>query len=238
MLVDAAIHPSELPLLAQRGMSEAVCVVFDVLRATSSMVTGLANGVREILPARTIDEAKALRVNRPNALLGGERHGEKIDGFDLGNSPSEYIHHKGSTVITTTTNGTLALRACERAHVVLVGAILNLSALVETIKQLSPRHLIAVCSGTGADAALEDTWAAGALLVHFNQCQHTDAARIAVAFSQRYPEPYSALEASSNGRALAAKNKHADLKWCAQKDLYHTVGVLETGSVRAWKAAL
>lgn len=212
-------------------------MVFDVLRATSSMITGLAHGVHEILPVRTIDEAKALRVNRPNALLGGERHGDRIDGFDLGNSPSEYIHRARSTIITTTTNGTIALRACESAHLVLVGAILNLSAIVKTIHELRPQHLIAVCSGTGTEAALEDIWAAGALLLHFTQHQHTDAARTAVAVNQTYPDPYFALKASANGRALVAAHKQADLEWCAQKDLYQTVGTLETGAVRVWKAA-
>lgn len=237
MLVDAAIHPTELPLLAQRGMGEAVCVVFDVLRATSSMITGLANGINKILPVRTIGEAMALRRRHPNALLGGERDGDRIEGFDLGNSPSEYLYHSGKSIITTTTNGTVALRACEGAHLVLVGAILNLSALVDTINYLRPHHLIAVCSGTGSEAALEDTWAAGAFLSHFPQSERTDAAQLAIALSNAYPQPFSALQVSSNGRALSAKNRYADLEWCAKKDLYQTVGVLENGVVSTWKIA-
>ena len=78
------------------------------------MITGLAHGAAEIFPVSTIEEAFTLHAAEPGALLGGERHGEKIDGFDLGNSPFEYRECAGRTVISTTTNGTVALRACAR----------------------------------------------------------------------------------------------------------------------------
>ena len=100
MRIDAILSPPEIDLLPQRDLRETVCVVFDVLRATSSIVTALAHGAREIFPAGTIEEALALRSKWPEAALGGERHGGKIDGFDLGNSPAEYAKKPPAKIIT------------------------------------------------------------------------------------------------------------------------------------------
>ncbi len=233
MIVDAVLHPSELPLLAQRGLQESVCVVFDVLRATSSMVTGLSKGVQEILPAVSIEEALEMHSTRPGALLGGERYGDRIQGFDLGNSPFEYLEQSGATIISTTTNGTRALRACEGASVVLVGALLNLSALSREIQTLRPARLLAVCSGTGTEASLEDTWAVGALLKNFQDAECTDSARLAIALVDACPDPALVFRSSSNGRALLAKGLSADVDWCASQDRFSTIGTLENGAVRA-----
>src|SRR4051812_30224806 len=130
MHIDVVLNPAEIALLPGRDLSATTCVVFDVLRATSSMLTALAHGVAEIHPVRTIEEALALKERMPDAVLGGERYGNLIPGFDIGNSPAEYVALAGRSIISTTTNGTVALRACEHAARVLVGAVLNLSALV------------------------------------------------------------------------------------------------------------
>src|SRR5712675_737545 len=116
MHIDVVLHPAEIALLPARDLSGTTCVVFDVLRATSSMVTALANGVSEIHPVCTIQEAQALKGRLPDVVLGGERKGDSIPGFDIGNSPSEYTGLKGRRIVTTTTNGTVALRACELAR--------------------------------------------------------------------------------------------------------------------------
>src|SRR4051794_28316015 len=110
MTIDAVLTPAEIALLPETDLGDATCVVFDVLRATSSMLTALAGGAKEIIPVRTIEEARAARKIHPHALLGGERHGERIEGFDLGNSPFEYRELPGRSIISTTTNGTVALR--------------------------------------------------------------------------------------------------------------------------------
>jgi 2-phosphosulfolactate phosphatase len=235
MTVDAVLHPSEFSHLAKRGLEESVCVVFDVLRATSSMVTGLSSGVSRILPARSIEEALKMRVGNPGALLGGERHGDRIEGFDLGNSPAEYLSHPGATIISTTTNGTIALRACASATKVLVGALLNLTALVRAIEGLKPVRLIAVCSGTGSEMSLEDAWAVGAFLKHFQEADCTDAARVAIALVDAHPDVRPVFRSSSNGRALLAKQRLADVEWCEMMDRFETVGVLEDGVIHNWR---
>lgn len=236
MIVDAVTHPSELPFLARRGIEEAVCVVFDVLRATSTMVTGLAHGVLEIIPALSIEEALTLKKSHPDALLGGERHGDKIEGFDLGNSPLEYVDRSGARIISTTTNGTIALRACSSARVVLVGAVLNLDAVIQTVRTISPARLIAVCSGTGEGVALEDVWAAGALLSHFQEHALTDEARMAVALHKACPLAADALRVSKNGLALQSRGKLHDVDWCENRGRFANVGIMKEGAIRTWGA--
>src|SRR5690606_10902414 len=158
-------------------------------RATSSMITGLEHGAAEIHPVRTVEEALALRASLPDALLGGERHGDRIDGFDLGNSPLEYLEVAGRRIITTTTNGTIALCACLGAQRVLVAALLNLAALVMEIRRAQPEHLMLVCAGTFADFALEDAFGAGLLLRMLGQAELTDAAQAALGVAHVYPDP-------------------------------------------------
>ena len=235
MIVDAVIHPAELAHLAHRGIAETVCVVFDILRATSTMVTALEHGVEKIIPAASIEEALLLKQRYPHAVLGGERHGDKIAGFQLGNSPLEYLDQRGATIISTTTNGTIALKACVGASVVLVGAILNLNALIKAINSLSPARLVAVCSGTGHGPALEDVWAAGALVEHFQTARCTDAASIALAVCKSHPNAAEALRASKNGRALQSRDKLKDIEWAERPSVLETIGIMRAGVIRKWE---
>jgi len=233
MTIDAALTPAEIALLPQADLAGTTCVVFDVLRATSSMITGLAHGVAEIIPVATIEEALAARLQRPQALLGGERHGEKIDGFDLGNSPFEYRSVAGRTIISTTTNGTVAIRACAGAERVLIGAILNLDALAAELERASPARLLLVCAGTFDTLALEDVWAAGRLIELFGEADLTDAAQTALGVVRLQPSPLATLCSARNGRALAAKNRGQEVEWCATESRFNMLGILEKDTVRA-----
>jgi 2-phosphosulfolactate phosphatase len=172
MKIDAILSPAELPALAKRDLRDATCVVFDVLRATSTFVTALHHGAKAIVPVSEIAEALALRQKQPDVLLGGERDGVKIRAaqtggidFDLGNSPREYTPEKvrGKTIVSTTTNGTRALRACAGAQTVLAASFLNLTATAQFICRLQPAQIVLVCAGTRENTALEDMLAAGAL---------------------------------------------------------------------------
>ena len=171
-MLDVTFTPAEFTALRQRDISQTVCVVFDVLRATSTMVTALANGAREIIPVCEIAEAVALRQARPDLLLAGERDGVRIlraqtgsVDFDLGNSPREFTRERvaGRSIAMTTTNGTRALQACRGAQRVLVGSFLNLGAVAEWLARERPESLLIVCSGTHEEAAYEDVLGAGAL---------------------------------------------------------------------------
>lgn len=232
MHIDAALTPADIALLPQRDLSDTTCVVFDVLRATSSMITGLASGATEIHPVCTIDEARALKQQLPDAVLGGERNGDLIPGFDVGNSPSEYTALAGRRIITTTTNGTVALRACEASERVLVAAILNLGAVAAALRAQSPKNVLLVCAGTFETFALEDGYAAGLLIGELGDVTVTDAARTLERLAVGYPDPLSALRAARNGQALAASGRAADVEWCAQRSWYKVVGQMTAAVIR------
>ncbi len=232
MLIDVALNPAEIALLPQRDLSATTCVVFDILRATSSMITALQHGAKEIHPVRTIEEALALKTRIPEAVLGGERHGELIPGFDVGNAPHEYTAMSGRAIITTTTNGTIALRSCEGARRVLVGALLNLDAVAEELRDERSEHVLLVCAGTFADFALEDAYATGALIAQLAQPRLTDAAQAALAVAQRFPSPLDALQAARNGVALAEKGRGAEVEWCARRSVFNVVGQMQSAVIR------
>lgn len=232
MTVDVVLNPADIALLPQRDLSASTCVVFDVLRATSSMITGLAHGAAEIHPVTTIEEALALKQRLPDAILGGERHGDRIEGFDVGNSPLEYLNLAGRSIITTTTNGTVALRACEGAQCVLIGAILNIDALAAELLRSKPEQVVLVCAGTFADFALEDAIAAGLLIAALGKPELTDSAYAALAVAQCYPDPLEALRRARNGRALGAKGRGAEVEWCAQRSRFDIVGSMEQAVIR------
>ena len=232
MHIDVALNPAEIARLPERDLGGTTCVVFDILRATSSMITGLAHGVPEIHPVLTIDEARAVKERLPNAILGGERHGERIEGFDVGNAPHEYLDLAGRPVITTTTNGTVALRACERAERVLVGALLNLGALTEELRRAKPDRLLIVCAGTFEEFALEDAIAAGLLVAELGGSDLSDAAQAVAGIAWSYADPGTALRAAKNGRALASKGRGAEVEWCAQRSVFKAVGVMEASVIR------
>ncbi|MEA3186974.1 MAG: 2-phosphosulfolactate phosphatase [Chthoniobacter sp.] len=236
MNIDVILSPPEIDLLPQRDLSTATVVVFDVLRATSSMITGLAHGMTEIFPARTIEEALELKTRRPDAKLGGERHGDRIEGFDLGNSPLEYRDLRGERIITTTTNGTVALRASEGAREVLVGALLNMNALVLHLQKEKPSELVLVCAGTFRELALEDVIAAGMLCARLSGSP-SDSARVAEAVFRRHENDLlAALSSARNGRVLLGKNRGAEIEWCAQVSAFDVVGSLRDGVIRPLSA--
>jgi len=232
MIIDAALHPAEIALLPARDLGATTCVVFDVLRATSSMITALAHGAVAIHPVRTIEEALALRAEIPAAVLCGERHGERIEDFALGNSPFEYRGTAGQTLISTTTNGTVALRAVEGAARVLVGAILNLDALAGELRSRAPERVLLVCAGTFEELALEDACAAGLLIRRLGAARLTDAAQAARAVAQAFPTPLEALRAARNGQALLAKGRGEEVEWCARESEFPIVGVMESATIR------
>jgi len=192
MKIETILTPAELPALAQRDLRATACVVFDVLRATSTFVTALHHGAKAIIPVSEIAEALEIqkseaRSQKPESiLLGGERNGVRIsaDGvdFELGNSPREFTPEKvrGKTIVSTTTNGTRALRACVGAKIILASAFLNLSATAEFLRREKVETILLVCAGTGINQADEDVLAAGALvelLVGSSRCDDRTAQR-------------------------------------------------------------
>ena len=239
--LEVLFAPAEYALLHERDLRQTVCVVFDVLRATSSMVTALGNGATAIVPVAEIPEALSIRNRQPEVLLAGERDGLRIAGhltggveFDLGNSPREFTTAKvgGRTIAMTTTNGTRALRACAPAAAVLLGSFLNLRATAEAIEQQSPQHLLLVGSGTLDQAAYEDVLGAGALCdllwPQYGSGAVADSAHIARRlFRLEQGNLLAAVAQSRNGRRLMANpDLREDVPFCLQRDLFRLVAAL------------
>ena len=235
MRVEIVLTPAEIALLPQQDLTAATCVVFDVLRATSTMLTALAHGARRIYPVRTVEEARELRLRLPDALLGGERHGLRLEGFDLGNSPLEYTAGRvaGRDIVMTTTNGTVALQACAGAATVHAGAFLNLAALAAALGSpaSAPEVLYLVCAGSGPEFALEDGLAAAALLSRLRPDPPLpDAARLLEALHQADgQDPLRILQSSSNGRRLAEIGLAGDVEYCAQVSRCDVLATMREG---------
>jgi 2-phosphosulfolactate phosphatase len=246
--LEVLFTPAEFMGLARRDLAETFCVVFDVLRATTTMVTALWNGAEAILPVEEIADALAARERRPEVLLAGERDGVRIGPdltggrtFDLGNSPREFTPAavRGKTVVMTTTNGTRALRSCQNARTTLAASFLNMEATSAFIRERNPARLLVVCSGTLDQAAYEDVLAAGALCeqvwVKYQGGLVTDSAQVArEIFLEAGGALLSAMSRSRNARRLLSKmDLREDVAFCMQRDLMPMVVALgKDGLVR------
>ena len=245
--LEVLFTPAEFSALAGRDLSAVHCVVFDVLRATSTMMTALASGASRIFPVSEIPEAMRLRAGHPAALLAGERDGVRILSarsggvdFDLGNSPREFTPERvaGREIIITTTNGTRALQACFGARRIFPGAWLNLGALARRIRGEQAARLLIVCAGTYAEAAYEDTLAAGGLCellwTRFGPGRISDSAHIA---RQIYLEAGEDFEGalrrhSSNARRLLASAElRGDVAFCLRRDALDLTAELSGGAI-------
>lgn len=233
--LEVLFAPAEFAALPKRDLSKTVCVVFDVLRATSTIVTALANGAAAVIPVAEIPEALALKQKRPDVLLGGERDGVRIRAnltgsvdFDLGNSPREYTRERvqGKTIVLTTTNGSRALRACAAAKSVLAASFLNLDATAKYLQSHSPSDLLLVCSGTYDQAAFEDVLAAGALAdLLWNSFMLegiADSAMLARGiYWQNRVSLLNAMQHSRNARRLlTSPDLGSDVPFCLRQDAH------------------
>ncbi len=242
--LEVLFSPAEYANLSSRDLSRTTCVVFDILRATSTMLTAFSNGASEIVPVSEIEEALALRQRDPNILLAGERHGLRIENFDLGNSPREFTRATVAKhrIAITTTNGTRALRAAAGAAEIHIGAFLNLSSLSNALTNSPHEHLLIICAGTGEKVSLEDTLAAGALLQQMTNAkssmlnaQWTDSAHIALAtYTTHAPDLAAVFSLAHNGaRLLSIPELRDDVPFCLQRDTLNFTAQLDRdGAIR------
>jgi 2-phosphosulfolactate phosphatase len=246
--LEVLFAPAEFDALAARDLSRTVCVVFDVLRATSSMVTALGNGAAAIIPTAEIAEALQVRQQQPEVLLAGERDGVRIlasqtgsISFDLGNSPREFTRNvvAGRTIVMTTTNGTRALRACAKARQILLGSFLNLGATADFLLRIKAESLLLVCGGTFEQAAAEDALGAGALCeLVWNQYGAGAVADSAFMVRSLYDlaknDLTAAFSQTRNGRRLCSRpDLREDVPFCARRDVFRLAAEMSPdGAVR------
>jgi 2-phosphosulfolactate phosphatase len=242
MKIEVILTPAELPALAKRNLRATVCVAFDVLRATSTFVTALHNGATAIIPVSEISEALEIKKKRPAILTGGERNGVKIRvqgrAFDFGNSPREYTPEKvwGKTIVSTTTNGTRALRACAHAKIVLAASFLNLGATAKFLRGKKIDEVVIVCAGTRENTALEDVLAAGALCEQLlpGKSLLSDSAQIALTSFRHAKEDLAGAVCKSENalRLLKIPELRDDVEFCLRRDVIYFVAAMKRGEIR------
>jgi 2-phosphosulfolactate phosphatase len=232
-------------LVAPERLAGGVAVVVDVLRATTTIVHALAAGCDMVRPCAAVEEARDLADHLPagKVLLGGEREGKPLPGFDLGNSPREYTSRRcgGTTVVLTTSNGTRALLHASRAERVLVAGFVNYSATCEQLRaEKRPVHVL--CAGEAGGVALEDTLLAGALvdyLVGLPGAEPDDGARLAWdCFEHHGRHLEEALRLGAGGARLAELGYDDDIRACARVDVFHLVPELRRDPARVEIAAV
>jgi len=211
--VDVAFTPDE-------HAGARVGIVVDVIRATSSIAQALASGYERVLCCAEIDEARALREELGDeAVVGGERNAVVVDGFDVGASPREFAGPpKARTLILTTTNGTRAiLTTASACDVVLLGSLLNLSAVVEAARRENG-DIAVVCSGFKGTFALDDAYCAGRIVDAIGGTP-SDAAIAASTLAAAWPDPLAGL----NARTYGPPGLEDDIRHCAQVDYVSVV---------------
>ena len=157
--IDACFSPYLYPVYKQEN---AIVVVIDILRATSAMCTAFEHGAEKIIPVATIEEAREYKSK--GFIVGAEREGMPVEGFDFGNSPFSYMGEniKNQTIVITTTNGTQAIEAAKDAHQILIGSFLNINSLCKYL-QAQQKPILLLCSGWKNKFNLEDALFAGAV---------------------------------------------------------------------------
>ena len=199
-------------------------IVIDVIRATSTICQALASGYSRVFCAAEVEEARALRDMLGEGVLGGERKAVRIPGFDLGNSPLEYLEPAGTTLVLSTTNGTRAVvAAAERCERVLVASLLNLSAVVGAARAAGQDALV-VCAGVQGTLALDDAYVAGRI-VELLAWDRNDAAETAARLVTTWGGAEEALRASKSGRNLLenAPELEPDITFCARESVLDVV---------------
>lgn len=231
------LHVHNLPAhVPAESLAGSIVIVIDMLRASSTICYALANGAKCIVPLLEIEETLELgkQLGREFVVLGGERRGQIIGGFDVGNSPSEYTPERvtGKMVLFTTTNGTQALAHARDAQRVLVGAAVNRERIVREVAS-APRIDI-LCAGTDGEVTGEDILAAGAMvdeLLELNSglqlnASAIEARRLWLAVVSRAQESGKdlrdelalALRDTAGGKNLLGAGLAADLVACAKMD--------------------
>ena len=236
-------------LMPGESLAGGTAVIIDILRASSTITTALQNGARCVIPCGSPDEAKQIRQAAPDhsTLLGGERGGVLIEGFDCGNSPAEYLSSRvsGKTIAFTTTNGTKALLKSAAAETIFIGAFVNRQALVERLRaDQNAVHL--VCAGTDGEITGEDVLFAGAvvdslLASQSDRWELNDSARIAQSFWRHNVgvenadslslRIESAMRQTRGGRNLIGLGYDSDIKLCSALDSIGVVPVLRENSL-------
>ena len=209
-------------------------IVIDVLRATSTMLTALKNGASYIYPVESVSDAMKLKQYHTQALLGGERNSQKIEGFNYSNSPFDYpMHHiYQKQLIFTTTNGTRAMQVCNESAQCTIAAMLNVGAIVDLCKK-TKLPIAIIMAGTHGMFALEDALCAGAITYGLNRTHESDDLGNACADiffnNMEHKDFFGTIMEGSHAKRLAEIGLRKDVEYCSQYNIYDIIPTYREG---------
>ena len=222
-------------LIHQFDVTDKTVVVIDVLRATSCMVAGLGSGVTSIKPVATVDEC--LAYGEKGYIMAGERGGQKIEAFDIGNSPFDYMkpEMKSRKICATTTNGTKAIELSKTSPEVVIGSFLNFSAVVDYLKK-QERDILLFCAGWKGRFNLEDSLLAGAIIHELRKDADFDDDASTSAYylykSMKFDIHYF-ISRSNHASRLSSFGIMKDIEYCARIDEFDVLPRLVDGELVA-----
>ena len=209
---------------------DSIVVAIDVLRATSTICTAFQNGARRLIPIDNIEEAR--KYKSEGFIVGAERGGEIVEGFDIGNSPFSFMGKEieGKTVVFTTSNGTRAIAAARKAYKVVIASFLNFDAICNWLTRQN-RDVILLCAGWKDKFNLEDTLLAGAITTELLQThKNADINDSAIAAQHLYSlakdDMYTFLGGSSHRKRLRRLDLEKDIKYCLTPNQTDVIPIL------------
>lgn len=226
--VSVCISPYLYPIYHK---PDTIVVVIDILRATSAICAAFEHGVEKIIPVATVEEATEYK--RKGYIVGAERNGITLEGFDFGNSPYSFMAEKlkGSTIVISTTNGTQAIEAAKKAYQVVIGAFVNITVLCNWL-QTQNKNVLLLCAGWKNRFNLEDTLFAGAVaekLINTSNNFKLDDSALLTSYSYQTAKhnPFKYLRNSSHAERLATLGLKHDIKYCFSLDKTSVIPILK-----------
>lgn len=226
--IDVCFTPETVNLY---DFSEKNVVVIDIFRATTTMVAGLASGLETIIPVSDLEECQAF-PDGSSIIKAAERGGQKVDGFEYGNSPYDYINGdvKGKTLIMTTTNGTLAISLSHAASNILIGAFINISAVADFLVK-DNKDVVLFCAGWKGMYNLEDSLFAGALIHRLQNHFHFEsdgALSVCLLYEKaKFDGFMKFLKNSSHFKRLSGFNNMNDIELALKFDQFDVLPMMK-----------
>jgi 2-phosphosulfolactate phosphatase len=230
--VEVCFSPISYPVFKNDG---AIVVVIDIFRATTAICTAFHHGVKSVIPVATVEEALIFKTK--GFLTAAERHGEVVEGFELGNSPFSYMGNKiaNKTIVLTTTNGTQAIEVAKDAFKLVIGAFVNFTFLTNWLIEQNC-DVVLLCAGWKNKFNLEDTLFAGAVIEKLintgkfvNSCDTAQAA--CHLYKAAKSNMFDFLKDSSHRKRLEKLNLEKDIRYCLQIDSASVIPILENNEI-------
>lgn len=223
----------KVTLSLETTCSKDISIMVDALRA-STTITAALNNFDEIIPCFSAEEAMSLK-DKLNGVLAGERNGEKLEGFDIGNSPEvvDRLKSNKKTLILTTSNGTRILENMNST--VLVGCLLNAKSAGEKSAKIAESHIDVVMAGVRGQFALEDFLASGEILYwickNSDEYELNDLAKAAIMASRDYESVIEGFHNCRTGRHLSKLGYEKDIDYCCQKNISDNVAMFKNNKL-------